>query len=109
MFSNRTYDILKFVAQVVLPALGTLYFSLSEIWGLPHGAAVVGTITAVDAFLGAVLQLSSSRYVARAEPTVLAGNLYVTDDKEVYAAVETPTTELLERGEVTLGVKKLDA
>lgn len=60
--SNKVYDVLKWIAQIVLPALGTLYFALSEIWGLPLGAEIVGTITAVDAFLGALLGISSAQY-----------------------------------------------
>lgn len=60
--SNKVYDVLKKVAQVWLPALGTLYFALSQIWGLPYGEAIVGTITAVDAFLGAVLGISTHLY-----------------------------------------------
>lgn len=60
--SNKTYDILKWIAQIVLPALGTLYFALSEIWGLPCGAQIVGTITAIDAFLGALLGISAAQY-----------------------------------------------
>lgn len=60
--SNKLYDILKYIAQIVLPALGTLYFALSSIWGLPYGEAVVGTITAVDAFLGALLGISTAQY-----------------------------------------------
>lgn len=60
--SNKTYDILKWIAQIVLPALGTLYFALSEIWGLPCGAQIVGTITAIDAFLGALLGISTAQY-----------------------------------------------
>lgn len=60
--SNKTYDILKYVAQIVLPALGTLYFALASIWGFPYGEQIVGTITAVDAFLGALLKLSSDAY-----------------------------------------------
>ena len=60
--SNRVYDILKFVAQVVLPALGTLYFALAQIWGLPFGEQIVGTITAVDCFLGALLGISTIQY-----------------------------------------------
>ena len=59
---NRTYDILKNIAQVILPALGTLYFALSQIWGLPYGEQVVGTITALDAFLGAVLHINTAAY-----------------------------------------------
>ena len=62
MFSNKVYDILKWIALYLLPALGTLYFALSGIWGLPYGEQIVGTITAVDTFLGVVLGISSSMY-----------------------------------------------
>lgn len=60
--SNKVYDILKYIAQIVLPSLGTLYFALSGIWGLPYGKAIVGTITAVDTFLGALLGISNAQY-----------------------------------------------
>lgn len=63
--SNKTYDVLKFIAQILLPALGTLYFALSSIWGakiFPYAEQIVGTITALDAFLGAILGISSSTY-----------------------------------------------
>ena len=60
--SNRVYDVLKFIAQIGLPALGTLYFALASIWGLPYGEQIVGTITAIDTFLGAVLKISSVSY-----------------------------------------------
>lgn len=60
--SNETYDKLKFIAQIILPALGTLYFALASIWGLPYGEQIVGTITAVDAFLGACLGISTKQY-----------------------------------------------
>lgn len=62
MMSNRTYNILKWIAQIVLPALGALYFALAKIWGFPYATEVVGTISAVDAFLGALLGISSSQY-----------------------------------------------
>ena len=60
--SNKVYDALKFIAQIVLPALGTLYFALAGIWGFPYGEQIVGTIAAVDAFLGALLGISSLTY-----------------------------------------------
>lgn len=60
--SNKTYDVLKFIAQIFLPALGTLYFALASIWNLPYGEQIVGTITAVDAFLGAILGISTKKY-----------------------------------------------
>lgn len=61
-FNNKVYDTLKYIAQIVLPALATLYFALSKIWGLPYGEEIVGTISAIDVFLGALLGLSSMNY-----------------------------------------------
>lgn len=60
--SNKTYDVLKWVAQLVLPAVGTFYAALSGIWGFPFAEEVVGTILAVDTFLGALLGISSAGY-----------------------------------------------
>ncbi len=60
--SNEQYDTLKWVALIALPAAGTLYFTISQIWGLPYGEQIVGTITAVDTCLGALLGLSSNTY-----------------------------------------------
>lgn len=59
---DKTYDIMKWIAMILLPSIGTLYFALSSIWGLPYGEQIVGTITAVDTFLGACLGLSSKQY-----------------------------------------------
>lgn len=63
--SNKMYDTLKWIAQILLPAAATLYFALSDVWGLPYAKEVVGTISAVDVFLGAVLGISSSMYQDR--------------------------------------------
>ena len=60
--SNKVYDVLKFIAQILLPALATLYFALARIWDLPLAEQVVGTITAIDAFLGALLGISTMQY-----------------------------------------------
>ena len=60
--SNSTYDTLKFIGQIIFPALGTLYAALAGIWGLPYGEQVVGTFAALDTFLGAVLKYSTYRY-----------------------------------------------
>lgn len=59
---NGTYDFLKWAAQILLPATATLYFSLSQLWGLPYGEEIVGTITAIDLFLGTLLGISSKNY-----------------------------------------------
>ena len=60
--SNKTYDTLKWIAQLLLPALGTLYFALASTWALPYADQVVATITAIDTFLGVILGLSSAQY-----------------------------------------------
>lgn len=60
--SNKMYDILKWIALIVLPAIGALYFGLSQIWNLPLGEEIVGTITLLDTFLGALLGISSAKY-----------------------------------------------
>lgn len=69
MLKNSIYDTLKWIAQIVLPAIATLYFALASIWGLPYGEQIVGTITAVDAFLGAILGISTAQYNKRQEVT----------------------------------------
>lgn len=60
--SNKVYDVLKWIAMYLLPAIGTLYFALAGIWGLPYGEEIVGTITAVDTFLGVILGISNAQY-----------------------------------------------
>ena len=60
--TNKTYDILKYIAQYILPACGTLYFALAGIWNLPYGEQIVGTITAIDTFLGVLLGISTNTY-----------------------------------------------
>lgn len=60
--SNKVYDVLKWIAMYLLPSLGTLYFALSGIWGLPYGEEIVGTVTAIDTCLGVLLGISSAKY-----------------------------------------------
>ena len=67
VLNNRAYDVLKWIALYLLPALGTLYFALAGIWNFPYGEEVVGTITAVDTFLGVLLGISSANYNKQTE------------------------------------------
>ena len=60
--SNKLYDVLKWIAMVLLPALGTLYFALAGIWDFPMGEEIVGTMTAIDTFLGILLGISNAQY-----------------------------------------------
>ena len=63
--SNKTYDTLKYIALIVLPALATLILALTKIWGIPYGEAIAATITAIDTFLGTTLKISSINYNGR--------------------------------------------
>lgn len=67
IFSNKVYDVLKYISLVVLPAIATLYLTLSNIWGLPYGTEIAATITAVDTLLGALLGISSQKYKEKEE------------------------------------------
>ena len=60
--SDKVYNTLKWITMIALPAIGTLYFALAGIWGLPYGEQIVGTITAVDTCLGVLLGISTAQY-----------------------------------------------
>lgn len=66
--TNKAYDTLKWIAQILLPALATLYFGIAQIWGLPYAEAVIGTISIVDAFLGTLLGISTYKYNKTTKP-----------------------------------------
>lgn len=98
MMTNRTYDILKWVAQIVLPALGTLYFALSGIWGFPYGEQIVGTITAIDAFLGTILRISSNNYEGDGELIVDTSDPM----KDIYSIAIDDYPEMLAKKDVVI-------
>ena len=60
--SNKVYDVLKWIAMIVLPAIGAFYLAIAGIWGLPYGEQIAGTITAVETLLGSVLMISTMKY-----------------------------------------------
>ena len=62
IMNDKVYDILKWIAQIVLPAVSTLYLTLSGMWGVPYGEQVAGTIAAIDTCLGVFLGISASKY-----------------------------------------------
>ena len=100
-FSNSTYDILKWIAQYLLPGLGTLYFALSGIWGLPYGEQIVGTITAIDAFLGLLLGISTNGY--KGDGTMSIDDK--SEDKTTYNLdLNIPVEELAEKKTITFKV-----
>lgn len=62
VMNSKVYDVLKWIAMVVLPAIGAAYFGLATIWGFPYGEQIVGTIAIVETFIGSILQISSAQY-----------------------------------------------
>jgi hypothetical protein len=60
--NDKTYDILKYIALVVLPALASLILGVAKIWGLPYGLEISETIMVIDTFLGALVKVSSDQF-----------------------------------------------
>lgn len=104
---NKLYDQLKFIAQVILPAAGTLYFTLSQIWGLPSAGEVVGTITAVDTFMGVALHISNVQYTN--SDAQFDGHVDVVDTPEKKSYVlnlKGDAEDLDQQDELRLKIKK---
>ena len=104
--SSDAYDALKWIAQIFLPALGALYFTIAAIWGLPFAEQIVGSITAVDAFLGILLGISTKSYWANTDNK--AGILHIdtsdpSADKYLFEA-HTPLSTLASKSAVTFRV-----
>lgn len=106
MITGKLYDGLKWMAQVVFPALGTLYVALAALWGLPAPQAVAGTILAIDTFLGVILGISQVAY----SNATTGGEIHVTDtgDSLGYNLVlDGDPEELKHKTEVHFKVKHL--
>lgn len=63
--NNKIYDVLKWIALVVLPALTALWLTLANIWGFPYAEAIGATMAAITTFLGAILGVSSVQYAKK--------------------------------------------
>lgn len=106
MITGKLYDQLKFLSQILLPALGSLYFGLAGIWGLPAAEQIVGTIILIDTFLGVLLGISQSNYNKAIEN---AGELIVEQDGKLLFQLDEDKTDmesLGEKKEVRFKVKK---
>lgn len=86
VFNNKVYDTLKWIAMYLLPALGTLYFALATVWGLPYAKEIEGTIMAVDTFLGVILGISKACYQGD-------GSLIVNEDDPENLTLESALSD----------------
>lgn len=107
ILSNQTYNYLKYVVQIVLPAFGTLYFSLANIWGLPYGEEIVGTIAAVTLFGGVLLKLSDKQYKKSEYRFDGALKVDETQDEQFSLEFKQELPDLANQDTVTLKVDKL--
>lgn len=103
LLSNKVYDCLKWIAMYLLPALGTLYFAVAQIWGLPYTEQVVGTITALDAFLGAILGISSNSY--KGDGTFVVNTTDPEKDIYRFEIDEEVLDDIPKRSKITLKIK----
>lgn len=105
LVSNATYDRLKWVALVALPALGALYFAVAPLWDLPKPQEVVGTIVAIDTFLGLLLNVATKNY--NKSDAKFDGALHVDDqDNRLIHQLEitTPPEDLGKKDAIILKV-----
>lgn len=99
--NNKTYDILKRVAIIVIPALATLVNAVGIVWGVPYTNEATATITAFGVFLGAALGVSSEKYTPETH-----GNLVVTKHDDVYADFTAEPANLKDGDTLVLKVVK---
>lgn len=105
--SNKLYDQLKWVAQVLLPALALLYIALSPLWGLPKQEEVAGSIVALDLFLGTLLGISSIKYNNSDRPFDGYINVAETDQRTLFELnLDDPPENLKNKNKVSFKVRK---
>ena len=106
LFSNKVYDILKWITRYLLPASGTLYFALASIWGLPYGEQIVGTISSFTIFLGVILGISSVTHKKKGADTDGTLHIDVTgSEKDIYRLhLNGPLEDLSKKKKISLVV-----
>ena len=99
--NDQTYNILKRVALIVIPALATFVNAVGIVWGIPYTDEATATITAFGVFLGAALGISSANYTPETH-----GNLVVTKHDDVYADFAADPANLKDGDTIVLKVTK---
>lgn len=97
VLNSKVYDSLKWLVQIVLPAIGTCYAALAVLWGFPYAEQVVGSISAICVLLGACLRISNSNY---------DGDGVLTVDRDLDESDENKYSLTLTKDLATLADKK---
>lgn len=103
--SSGVYNKVKWTALTLLPAIATLYFMLGNLWGFPNVEQVIGSITAVETFLGLLLGISTRQYNKTAN--VIDGDLIVSEvdgEKFISLGVNGSVDQMTSKSEVRLKV-----
>jgi hypothetical protein len=103
--NNKIYDALNNVVKLVLPGIGTLYFTFASIWHLPYGEQVVGSFAALATFLGLVITVAKRSWSTDMDGTL---SVDVSDpSKDVYSlSVNVPLDELAQKDALAIKVQK---
>ena len=103
VLNDSTLTVLKYVALILLPAAATLYIALASLWNFPNVEAVVGTITAIDTFLGVLLGL-----IKTGRPATYDGTIDVSSegDKKIFTLnLHSDPQELDQKQEVLFKIE----
>lgn len=101
--SDKTYNRLNNTVKLILPALGTLYFTFANVWGLPYGEQVVGSIAALTVFLGVLLTLIKKVWSQTADGSIVVDQSDPT--KDVYSLeMGIPLEDIAGKKQITLNV-----
>lgn len=60
--SNKTYDVLKILAQIILPFAAMIVAILGALGFTQYGEIILAIATAVNTFIGVLLKISSNKY-----------------------------------------------
>ena len=105
--TSKAYNHLKYAVQIVLPAAGTLYFTLAQIWALPYGEQVVGTITAIALFGGILIGVDKSRYEKSDQKYDGAMKVDASADEEYMLEFKKELPDLAGNKEIVLKVDRV--
>lgn len=106
ILSDRAYNLLKPTTTIILPAAATLYAALAGIWGLPAATEVIGTVTAVNAFLGIFLSLTTRQYNRSDDRFDGDFNIFDELDRTTFQLDVGKNPDSLEKDEIRLKINR---
>lgn len=106
ILNDRNYHYVRQSATIILPAIGALYFTLGQLWGLPRVEEIVGTIAALNIFAGVWASVAKKIYDdtgGKYDGTLI---LEETDEGTTMHMREVDMVALLDKNEITFKIDK---